>query len=334
MGRSAAVISINSVHTQGHSLAKQVIFPSFVLPTQVQKSTTIHGHCNLDVVTVEVNNFFFTVGRDSLYIEGPPAKTNWGAFSPGSIGQLALIRTALWYLQQPTIDLLILGLPIQMIHHHQTALDQGLLGEHWLPHFFKGMGNHLHSHSRVEVRQAIVMPRSVIALFAAALEHSVITEADTLVLDFNLDTLDILCASKMRPIKGQQAHIPGGTSGFITQLSRSILESRVNTNNHFIAQEPTQADGFIHITKTPLRLDQQACFRPDHLNIARQVIENYLDQAIALLPSMEKMQLAVLTGSGAHLLAPILPAYLPNLKKIITPLTPEKTLIHGFNRSL
>lgn len=334
MGRSAAVISINSVHTQGYSLAKQVIFPSFTLPAHPDKPYIISENSDLDIVTVKVNRFFFTAGRDSLYIPGLRQETNWQAFSPGVIRNLALIRSALWYLQEPTLDILILGLPIRMIHRYQKSLNKRLLGEHWLPHFFHRMGYPLHNRSRVEVRQAIVMPRPVIALFAAASEHSIVTESDSLVLDFNLDTLDILCASKMRPINGQQGCIQGGISGFIEQLARSILQSRKNSNDQFIAQESMLSGSVSCITTLPESAYYRHFYFPSpHLKKAREVINYYLDQAIILLPSMRKMRLAVLTGSGAHLLEPILTTHLPNLKYIIKPLTPERTLLHDFSHS-
>jgi hypothetical protein len=328
VGRSVAVISVNSIHTQGHTLGKQVIFPSLVVPMMPGKSATSGWQDHLDIINVEVNSFGFTAGKDSLNMQLPGSELEWRPSPPGLIGHLALIRTALWYLQETTLDLLIVGLPIQGINRHQKSLNKRLAGEHVLPHFSSRVANPLQSRSKVAIRQALVMPRAVIALFAAATEHSIVMGTDTLVLDFGLDALDILCASKMRPIEGQQGCIPGGTSGFIAQLAQSMVESRINLSRYAMTREPMLQQTNDLVDEISKVTTHQTRPLWPHLEQARQVMNHYLDQALSLLPSITEMRLVVLTGSGARLLAPLLPARLPHLSQIITPLNPERTLVN------
>ena len=63
-----------------------------------------------------------------------------------------------------------------------------------------------------------------------------------------------------------------------------------------------------------------------HIQFSHNLLNHYLDQAIAMVPGMADMQLAVLTGSGADLLAPHLQAKLPKLSHILIPRSPPRAI--------
>jgi plasmid segregation protein ParM len=318
---------VGPIHTKIHTLDQQIIFPSLIAPTSHEGRSLEEYPPDTDVVTVEVNGHYFTAGRDSSRIPATQAGASWNGTAPNQTGYLALLRTAFWYIKAPAIELLVVGLPINALDRHQKTLTHQLAGRHCIPDFSDPNSDCRRSTNQIEVRRALVMPQAVVALFAAAIENPLVKASRTLVLDFSYYTLDILCATDMLPIWGQQGSIPGGVSGFIATLAASLSANETRNNR---APEPIDPLETTHdLSHSPIRPSAWAHNIKPHIQFSQSLLNHYIDQAIAMVPGMVDMQLAVLTGSGADLLAPLLQAKLPGLSQIITPQNPQRAIARG-----
>ena len=324
VGQTVSVISVGPIHTKVHTPERQVIFPSLVAPTPHEGRPLVGTPPNADVVTVEVNGRYFTAGRDCALIPSAQAGAPWNSPLPSQTGYLALLRTAFWYMKAPEIELLVVGLPMNAIDRHQKALTQQLPGQHFIPDLSDPRSDTLCNKARAEVGRALVMPQAVVALFAAAIENPLVKTSRTLVLDFGYYALDVLCAADMRPIKGQYGSVPGGVSGFITTLAASLAANETRDNKN---PEPIGLVETIHdLSHSPAPPSAWAHNLKPHIQFSHSLLNHYLDQAMAMVPGMADMELAVLTGSGAELLALHLQAKLPRLGHIITPRSPQRAI--------
>lgn len=324
MGQTASVISIGPIHTRVHTPERQIIFPSLIAPAPHEGRVLAGTPPNADVVTVEVHGRYFTAGRDSALIPSAQSGIPWNNNTPSQSNYLALLRTALWYVKATVIELLVVGLPMNALDRHQKTLMQQLTGRHFVPDFSNPHSDTLCNKAQIEVHRALIIPQAAVALFAAAIENPLVKTSRTLVLDFGYHALGILCATDMRPMKGQQGSIPGGVSGFITTLAASL---EANETRHNTAPEPIGLVKAIHgLSHSRALPSAWAHNLKPHIQFAHSLLNHYLDQAIAMVPGMAHMQLAVLTGSGADLLAPHLQAKLPRLSHLITPRSPQRAI--------
>ncbi|MHB8253876.1 MAG: PRTRC system protein D [Acidiferrobacter sp.] len=130
---------------------------------------------------------------------------------------MALLRVALSYMKVPVLDLLVVGLPVQLMTTHSLQLAQKLQGIHPID-----------AGRTVEVKHVWALAQPLGGLLDYAMGPGLYeTAADqvNLIIDCGYYTVDWLTSMGLKVMPERTGSIPGGTHVILEALARSVSES-------------------------------------------------------------------------------------------------------------
>lgn len=240
----------------------------------------------------------FLVGPKAAHFLGPRFARPLDKEFPCTTGYLALIRGCLHFINEPVIDLLMVGLPLTTYKAKKAALRNLLLGDH-----------RLGGKRQTRVKDVLVVPQPAGALFYLLDKHghfASLRKDRSLVIDPGYLTLDFVAA------RGTE-FLPqycGAHEGGVSSILRRIAE-RVN------AQFGTRITEYLDIDEAimgnqPLRVGGHAVDLRPYLPAAEELAHtavNYMDQ---VLHGADQFQHIFLVGGGARWFRKAIKAKYPN----------------------
>ena len=149
-------------------------FPSIAYPSMREPSGQ-PGYERRKTVVIPINGLFYEVGTEVELAADAFRATQMHDGYTETPEYLALLRGALALMKQPTIDLLVVGLPVAALATKKTALEKAVTGSHDI-----GSGKN------VVVRKALAIAQPQGALVDFAVQHekmAVIEREQSLILD-------------------------------------------------------------------------------------------------------------------------------------------------------
>jgi len=129
-------------------------------------------------------------------------------------GYMALVRGALAFIQEPRIDLLVTGLPVDFYSQHRERLVERLTGRHDYP-----------DGSSIEVASTWVLPQPVGGFLNYATvnkNYTSLRETNVLVVDVGFYSVDWLVCRGLKAIDERSGSVDVGMSRFLDALARLV----------------------------------------------------------------------------------------------------------------
>lgn len=212
---------------------------------------------------------------------------------------LALVRGALSYMQQPKIDLLVLGLPLTTYQSHRELLREKMVGGHMIFNPARATNSLAPEFMSVEVSSVRVVPQPVGAFFNYSLPRGLFTSMNdqrNLVLDVGFGTFDWFVADGNTPIKGRCGANQGGISSVVNAVADAFgsdLKSNFEMMNR-IDKALRNRSSFMCNGK---EVDLMKLYWTTAENAIRESISSMLE-GIGALQDIDNI---ILTGGGANL---------------------------------
>jgi plasmid segregation protein ParM len=280
--------------------SEQLKFSSFpsLAPrhTGVDMSMSILG--KRDTVVVDVDGTRYEVGPDSSDLDSNDASRNLNDQYIHTEQYKAVFYGALRYMGEPTIDLLVVGLPLSNMQS-AAKLKALVVGRHKLD-------NEL----TVEVKDALVLPQPLgglyycLSLAQERPEFEFLGEEVNLVIDPGFLTFDFLLSNGEKVIENRSSAHTGGVS----KVLRSIAES-------ISAKFGTRYDNLSAIDRglrrRKLKINGEVESLEDHIKNTRSVLEASVNYMKNLVGDGSDVDNIILLGGGAHVYQKTIAAYYP-----------------------
>ncbi|MHB1955448.1 MAG: PRTRC system protein D [Sulfobacillus sp.] len=228
---------------------------------------------------------------------------------------LALVRGALLSMNVPALDLLIVGLPVQLIASHARELAQRLHGVHPV------------SHGRtVEVRHVLTLAQPVGGLFQFAMgsgAYKMGGDQVTLIVDPGYYTFDWLSAVGVKIMSSRSGSVPGGVHALVDEISRAVGET-LGTNYHNV----DAIDRAITRNQS-LRVGAREINISAYWPKAQVRIEEAVNAMANSIGDGLDVTTIVVVGGGAKLYEPAIRARFP-LSNVVVALDPIFANVRGF----
>lgn len=245
-------------------------------------------------------------GAEVRYVVGPKAEhfLKAGFARPldleftATAGYLALTRGCLHYMNEPVIDLLVVGLPVSNYKAKRAGLRSSLLGEH-----------RLGGKRTVIVNDVLVIPQPVGALFHLLDSKGLLESARrdySLVIDAGYLTLDFVGAKGTQLMPQYCGAHEGGASSILRHVA-DLINQRYGTR----ITEYLRIDEALRRNE-PLRINGQVIDLKPFLASAEELASaavNYMAQAIQSADTFDHI---FLVGGGARWFRRALKAKFPN----------------------
>lgn len=287
----------------------------------------------LDLVSIDVDGIVFRVGRDAAYAQGAfdrQSRDNSFAHTPA---YQALTLGALWHMQEPVIDRLVVGLPLNTYVANRDQLRKTLIGRHRLPSFDTGRLDE-NTDVEIEIKSVHVMPQPMGALLyhATSTKDVDLMSGVSLVLDLGYYTLDFMVTRGTRMFPERQGAIEGGMSAAYDAIDRAITAA-------------IRAEGGMDVSLSDkLYLYAQALQHPDmtlrtsagcvelkpllrHLDHA---IEQQLKPVLTRIGNVSDIQHLILAGGGATYLEPLIKNRFVGFESIFVADKPQYSNLYGY----
>lgn len=280
----------------------------------VDLSMSILGRRDTVVVTVEGTEY--EVGPDSVDLDGNDASRNLNDQYIYSDQYRAVLYGALHYMGVPTIDLLVVGLPLSGMHL-APKLKELIEGDH-----------DLNSFETVTVKQALVLPQPMGALYyclSRAKEDDrfeFMREERNLMIDPGYLTFDFLFSNGDKIVENRSnAHIGG-----VSKVLRAVAESI--SLKHGIRYENLNAiDSAIRRGK--FKINGASEDIKAHLKQAYPTVEASVTYMKNIVGDGSDIDNIILVGGGAHLYEEAIAAAYKNHKVIVLD-NPQMANVVGF----
>ena len=308
-------------------------FPSFsTLATSSSATAGLSQLSSLDILQVQVNNLQFVVGKDSTHFLSHNLPRSRGEDFSMSEQYLALLKGMLWYLGHETIDLLVVGLPLNTARAFSAPLQKRLVGTHAVPNFRMGSRTSGSDDLMVKIKQVMVVGQPIGALTDALAYRPSLSKTAAIVLDMGFNTLDMLGMSDGKP-QPQQAHaFTGGVASYIDEVSKSVTEWVRQTNPSIRTEFRISSHLYEKALRdrTPLKTSLGDIDLEPHRWSAEALLDQYMDLVDQQLGNQAEINLAVLAGGGARLIEPAFRRKFPLIKNIIISTDPQFSIVKGF----
>ncbi|WP_326533670.1 PRTRC system protein D [Pseudorhodoferax sp.] len=248
-------------------------------------------------VCIPVGQLFYEVGPDvGLAADTFRAKQLHDDYTE-SPEYLALLRGALSLMKLAHIDLLIVGLPVNLIALKKTALERAMIGTHPI-----GGGKFV----TVSKALAVAQPQGALVHYAAEHEKmATIGGEQSLIVDPGSRTFDWLVTRGMRLVQKQSNSINRGMSDVLRMLAAEISKD-IGT-----PYRDVDAIDLALRTGKPLQAFQRAYDIKRHLPFAESVAEQAVSTMRQYIETPESLQNIILSGGGAFMFKKAVKAAFP-----------------------
>ncbi len=279
-----------------------------------------------NTVVVDVGGVKYEVGKDARLAQDA---THGRVLDPDfsmTDAHMALIKGALYYMGQPRIDLLVLGLPVNAITKYEKKLAARVIGKHTIPARDKDGEKR---ESLVEICNCRVIAQPIGAFFDYSLRAGVyerMRSQTNLLIDIGYYTLDWIVAEGVKTITARSDAHNGGMSAVLRTMADaigaelgeqitdlSLLEDAIRTgsNPYFYGKE-------FDIT--------------EHKKLGKAKAEQFVSVLVNKVGSSMDISNIILAGGGAEFFRDVLADKFPR-HEIITTRDPVFANVRGFQRA-
>ncbi len=270
-----------------------------------------------DLVEVESGGSRYLVGRDS--IDTLSARDDRGRTLLANYidmpQHLALLRGALAYLGESSIDLLVSGLPVSTFAQDKDRMAEKVKGEHLFP-----------DGRRVVIKDAWIIPQPVGGFIEYFMGGSHITQLDdlkSLTIDVGYYTVDWLVCRGLKMQDERSGSTPGGMSLILEKLTQFISADRQAPFSDMNIVDDGIRNGFkTRIQGKEYDFSHLIPKMEDHIITAIQSV-------VRSVGSLDDIDVVVLVGGGADCYKKITRRLLNN-REIIVPGDSLYSNVKGF----
>lgn len=256
-----------------------------------------------DTVVVNVEGTDYEVGPDSADLDSNDATRNLNDQYIHTDQYSAVFRGALHYIGEPSIDLLVVGLPLSNMHSAQK-LREMLVGEH-----------KINASESVMVWDVLVLPQPMGSLYYCLSqkdkpEFEFMGEEVNLVIDPGFLTLDFLLSNGDKVIENRSGAHVGGVSKVLRGLADSI-----STKFGIKYENLSAIDKGLRRRK--IKINGEVEELEDHIKSTRPLLEgsvNYLKNVVGAGSDIDNI---ILVGGGSYIYRKVIEHYYPKHKLIV-----------------
>lgn len=279
-----------------------------------------------NTVVVEVDGVKFEVGKDSRLAQDA---THGRVLDPDycmTDAHMALIRGALYYMGQPRIDLLVLGLPVNTFERYQKKLAERVIGKHQVP--VRGAKGEV-TMSEVEIANVRVIPQPIGAFFdysARTGAYDRMRSQMNLLIDIGYYTLDWLVADGVKMINARSGAHNGGMSAILRTMADAIgseIGEQINDLSLLEDAIRTGANPYFYGKEFDIT---------EHKKLGKAKAEQFVSVLANRVGANMDITNIILAGGGAEFFKDVLSEKFPR-HEIITTRDPVFANVRGFQRA-
>lgn len=291
-------------------------FPSLApLASELNVSGGILERAN--TVIVEVNGKRYEVGPGvGVARNGCDHRILHGEFIRTPEYQ-ALMRGILHYMNAPTIDLLVVGLPMGQAAKRGGELERLLVGHHPLP-----------DGRSVEVRQVTSVAQPIggfMQYLLGGLAPPIVRRQVNLVIDVGFFTVDWLLCEGMRPISQRCGHTEGGVSALLKHIAARISEEHDINYTDYTALDRSLRTGYFDLFGASIPIAK-------YVPAASPVLDKALAGLANSVGNGHDIHNIVVVGGGADYYMPAIKERFPKHPVFVVP-HPMFANVRGFQLS-
>lgn len=199
-------------------------FPSVAIPA-LSKDFDVKNvsTAKVETLVVEVNDRIYHVGPDAQALQQIAGGRELDPAYARGDRYTALMKAALAYIDEPVLDVLVLGLPLSTFVRENERLVDVWTRRHEVPN-----AHHAGQRKVVDVRRVIIVPQPIGA-YMRALEvaRGRLDAGNTLVIDPGFYTVDwVVMTPKRAILHGRSGALQGGVSALV-RIAAAALERLV-----------------------------------------------------------------------------------------------------------
>lgn len=274
------------------------MFPSIAPPPKKKLSVSGGIFDQGEMIQLEIDGANYLVGKDAESAAATNTRRMLDPeFSTTNV-YLALVRGALYYMREPKIDMLVLGLPLTTYETHRDKLRERMIGGHLIPNSHRRNNPSAPEFMSVELANVRILPQPVGAFFNYSIPRNLYSKMSgqiNLVLDIGHGTFDWFLAQGNRPITARCDGYRGGISKVIDAVADAIGAGKQNFNVLSMIDKGLRTKQTVEINGKEYDLDK------DYRNVADNAIREAIGAMIHSVGDMEDVNNIILTGGGADL---------------------------------
>jgi len=252
-----------------------------------------------DTKVVNVDGTLYEVGPDSADLDTTDASRNLNDQYIYTEQYKAVFFGALAYMAEPSIDLLVVGLPLSAMSN-AAKLRELMVGTHQVT-----------ADQRVEVKDALVLPQPLGGLYYCFSlskekpEFEFLREEVNLVIDPGFLTFDFLLSNGEKVVDNRSGAHTGGVSKILRSLADSV-SAKFNIKYENLGALDTG------LRRRKIRVNGVAETLDEHIKNTRAVLEgsvNYMRNVVAAGTDIDNI---ILLGGGSHIFRKTIEQYYPN----------------------
>lgn len=279
-----------------------------------------------NTVVVEVDGVKYEVGKDARLAQDA---THGRVLDPDysmTDAHMALIRGALYYMGQPKIDFLVLGLPVNTWEKYNQLLAERVVGKHTIPSRSKEATS---ATVEVEIVNCRVIPQPIGAFFDYSIRagtYERMRSQMNLLIDIGYYTLDWLVADGVKVINARSGAHNGGMSSVFRTMAEAI-GSKIGEQ----ISDLSLIEAAVQSGSNPSFYGKEFDIS-DYLKLGKAKAEQFVSVLVNKVGSSIDISNIILAGGGATFFKDVLAEKFPK-HEIITTRDPVFANVRGFQRA-
>jgi plasmid segregation protein ParM len=260
-------------------------------------------------VDVDVAGQIYRVGPEAASYAASVTQREIGSEFSLSDSYVALVKGALFYMREPMIDMLVLGLPLTTFKTHKDALREKLTGGHTIPNPFRKKNPGAPLTFSVEVKNVRVVAQPVGAFFNYVVPRGLYNEMNAeinLIIDVGYGTIDWYVAQGTKAIPNRCGGYDGGVSTVVNTVAKAANAGQ----NNFGALE--KIDKALRLRETIKLKGKPVDIHEAHGSVAANTIRQSISVMLKSVGNMDDVDNIIVTGGGAALFYDELTQMLPD----------------------
>lgn len=286
-------------------------FPSIVKQFNGSKDSLI-THKNTCVITI--NGQRYEAGKDmDAAFDGASNRTLHGDFIETD-EYLVLLRTALHYIGQSTIDLLVVGLPVSYIDAKSGSLRKLIIGTHQV------------NDQQITVKDIHVVPQPIGGFMSMVktnnIAPNIVKAQRNLLIDPGFFTVDYITARGLKEISNLSGSSPYGVHALLARICKHISKDfKINYDNISSVDEGLHT-GYFSLFGKEVNLDK-------YVKKSLSVFQPAINEICNKIGDGREVGKIILVGGGAKYFEPLLKKAFPQ-HAIIKCESPQFSNVLGF----
>jgi plasmid segregation protein ParM len=280
-----------------------ISFPSLApRHTGMDLSMSILGR--RDTVVVDVDGTAYEVGPDSADLDTNDATRNLNDQYIHTEQYKAVYLGALHYINEPIIDLLVVGLPLSGMNN-AARLKAAMVGKH-----------KLNETTTVEVKDALVVPQPLGGLYYCLSlkdvrpEFEFLAEDVNLVIDPGFLTFDFLLSNGDKIVENRSNAHTGGVSKVLRSIAESIsVKFGIKYDNLGAVDKA--------LRRRKIKINGEVEDLTEHIKNTRAVLEGSVNYMKNIVGDGSDIDNIILLGGGSHIYQKTIEAYYPKHQVIM-----------------